>query len=443
MEKLANRRIEEDVLGVCIMDTKKLHEVRSLLLPDAFYFKETKVAYEKCLSLTDMGLKCDLMCLCTALDSDNVDYDKAWLENICNVYIGSSRLESWCKMLMLLRARRIIHEQGMKLARDIRTMEDVEVVTRTAMKNCNDALEMCMHKQACSTKENIIESLKFIEEISTNPDKHIVRYCVPGMDKEIHHSRKQIHVVGASPNTGKTGFALSILEAQIKEGIKHCIFCHETPTVQLNNRLLIMRAGLKSTDIYEIDAPKMARLGNASKGLMEQSENYRIYGSGDYEHSVDGIWSAVESMIESGFKPDMITVDYIQNMRPSLAMAKAQRSTQIEHMVLELSRMFKELNIAGLWLSQPNRDKNRDSTGKEFINADLKGSSAIEQEADFITYLQREPVKDVNYQTNLVNLKWYSSKIRDGHTIDCILAFNTDNGSVVQVKSRYEDYNGN
>jgi len=99
------------------------------------------------------------------------------------------------------------------------------------------------------------------------------------------------------------------------------------------NRIIAMRGNFTSDDLYEIaTSGDMNRLTGTTKSLKEQAEMFRIYGSGDYSHSVEGITAATESMIDAGYRPDMITVDYIQNLKPPLSVARATRAEQIENM---------------------------------------------------------------------------------------------------------------
>jgi replicative DNA helicase len=52
---------------------------------------------------------------------------------------------------------------------------------------------------------------------------------------------------------------------------------------------------------------------------------------------------------------------------------------------------------------------------------DLKGSSAIEQEADYITFLHKSQQAD----SRLIEIRWYSAKVRGSRVIDTTLNYDT------------------
>jgi replicative DNA helicase len=81
-------------------------------------------------------------------------------------------------------------------------------------------------------------------------------------------------------------------------------------------------------------------------------------------------------------------------------------------------------------LSQLNRDKNRDNSSRDSINADLKGSSAIEQQADYITFLKRKTIENKGE----ICIRWFSTKLRGSHEIAVDLDFNTGNGKFIGIR---------
>ena len=425
---------EKNIIAALLMEPELLSSCMARIIPEAFHMSDYRETYTKMLDLHKQGLDCDYDTV-TAFFKDDEFVGGGKLFDMVAGPAKVSRIESWCKVLMDLHTRRILYGAGQTLSMMAEGQENPEKGAREVIGRCNKAMELGKYKSSVETSDILNESLDYIQRINTDLRAYVVPYIIKGVDNEIKHARKQIHVLAAPPNTGKTGFALSVLEAQAQHGIKHVIFCHETPRVNLMNRLISMRASLSSEELYEVaTSGKMERLTGAVKSLREQSSLLRLYGSGDYSHSVEGIYSALENMIEAGYRPDMVTVDYLQNLKPSLSVARAPRAEQMENMVLELSRMFKTLDIAGLWLSQINRDKNRDHQGKDFINADLKGSSAIEQEADYITFLQRLRPADVK---GFTSMGWKSTKMRAGHVIGCEIGFNIDNGKFLRVIDRF------
>jgi len=131
----------------------------------------------------------------------------------------------------------------------------------------------------------------------------------------------------------------------------------------------------------------------------------------------------------------MVSVDYLQNMRAAGILKKASRVEQIEEHVFQINEVFGEFNVAGLLLSQISRDKERSRKNYLPKLADLKYSSTIEQEADYVTFLARDKKEEGN-----VKVQWYSEKVRGSKIIETILDFNTHTGEFKGISSGNHRY---
>jgi replicative DNA helicase len=301
------------------------------------------------------------------------------------------------------------------------------------IRECREILALSKKRESVSTADLISKTVDMTGNINEHPDRYVARYCIPGVDRVIKHRFKEFHVLGAPSGCGKTSFALSAMEKQIDENVKHVLFCNETDAKTLMQRLICIHANIDFDRINAINdcaASNIIRVTEAVQYFNDLHKNFKIYGKGDYEHTLNGIASCLKEDADTGLEPHMVTVDYIQNLRPEGSLVKAPRHQKIEELIFGLSEIFAEFNVAGLALSQLNRDKNRDNSSRDSINADLKGSSAIEQQADYITFLKRKTIENKGE----ICIRWFSTKLRGSHEIAVDLDFNTGNGKFIGIR---------
>jgi replicative DNA helicase len=305
----------------------------------------------------------------------------------------------------------------------------------THIRECREILALSKKRESISTADLISKTIEMTGNINEHPDRYVAKYCIPGIDRFIKHRFKEFHVLGAPSGCGKTSFALSAMEKQINEGVKHILFCNETDAKTLMQRLICIHADIDFDRINTINdcaASNIIRVTDAVKYFNDLHRNFKIYGKGDYEHTLNGIAACLKEDADTGLEPHMVTVDYIQNLRPEGSLVKAPRHQQIEELIFGLSDIFAEFNVAGLALSQLNRDKSRDTASRDSINADLKGSSAIEQQADYVTFLKRKTVDNIGN----IFIRWFSTKLRGSHEIAEDMEFNTGNGKFIRIVNK-------
>ncbi|MFO3712829.1 DnaB-like helicase C-terminal domain-containing protein, partial [Pseudomonas amygdali pv. tabaci] len=87
-------------------------------------------------------------------------------------------------------------------------------------------------------------------------------------------------------------------------------------------------------------------------------------------------------------KPVLILIDYLQMMK---CPGKENRTNEISEISRSLKALAKEFDCPVVALSQLNRELER-RPNKRPINADLRESGALEQDADLILFVYRDEV---------------------------------------------------
>lgn len=205
-------------------------------------------------------------------------------------------------------------------------------------------------------------------------------------------------IVAARPGMGKTEFSLKVAEgvarselpgSDKKRGV--LIFSMEMSSLQVAERSI---AGAGNMSVSILRNP--ARMddegwGRVSRGICELS-GLDVWVVDASKLSVEQVRSISERHKQEHPSLSLILVDYLGLIEKP----KADRNDlAIAHISGSLKAMAKDLRTTVMSLSQLSRDVEK-RPNKRPVNADLRDSGSIEQDADSIIMLYREAVYDEN-----------------------------------------------
>ena len=427
-----NNKIELGILGCCMWDDKNLVKCTARGITSAM-FDDMKASqlYDRMLILDKKGIIPD-----PGVMVENYSKNKEMFNFVLTVtqtYATGVYLDNWINYFLESYCKREMFKLSTSYQGD---MEGNFIeATEAFIEKTRKTIHLSTKKQLKNNKEIVAETHNMIQTMAESPDSYICRYCIPGVDAIFTHERQLMHVIGAPPNVGKTGFVLSCMINQISKGVKPVLFCHETPVKLITKRMIAMLSNLPTWKIDKynnLQGQEMANYQYAVKYLMENADNYRIFAKSDFRHNPLSIRAELLSLCETGFKPDMVAVDYLQNMKRDKHTEKMSQVEFVENCAFEINTVFGDFNVAGILLSQLNRA--RDEGEGEYSMKDLKGSSGIEQEADSITFLQR---KGRGFE-GLTKVRWYTAKSRGGKDVNAELEFDSGNGRFIKVISKFD-----
>ena len=231
-----------------------------------------------------------------------------------------------------------------------------------------------------------------------------------------------------------TGYTLINTEISMDTVAEACILTHQhggQTIVKPSSCGHIPEKVLRDIDILVPNQSELEEIAPTGETLSEKADYFRLYGKGQYKPTPSGIGAKVRHVWNfTKGKLAMVAIDYIQNHRPD---GKAfGRTDEIERFMGELSEELEEFPVGQLLLSQLNRDKERGNRANTV--ADLKGSSSIEQEADYIAFLQKDTKKSFGcYEVDFYAVKTRSGTPRWSEKLE----FNSSTGKFIEVASRY------
>jgi replicative DNA helicase len=233
-------------------------------------------------------------------------------------------------------------------------------------------------------------------------------------------------ILAARPSVGKTSLALDIARNAAHAGYPTAIFSLEMSSDQLTQRMLSAESrvelwkirtskGLTSDDLDEIKNG-MARLSTAP-----------IYIDDSSGITVLGMRSAARRL-KMQYDLKLILVDYLQLITPT------GNSDNVVNQISDISRALKglarELQVPVVALSQLSRAV--ESRGGKPKLSDLRDSGAIEQDADVVMFIHREPNEEGGGRQ--LHTELLIEKHRNGPTGVVSLYFDADKASFLEME---------
>lgn len=230
-------------------------------------------------------------------------------------------------------------------------------------------------------------------------------------------------VVAGRPSTGKTSLAMNIVEhVALDHRIPVGVFSLEMSADSLVSRMICSRARVNVRNIREgflseRDFPKLTFAAGkliSAPLFIDDSPALTVF---------ELRARAARLANQHGIK--LFVIDYLQLMRGT-ARKNGTRENEVSEISSGVKALAKDLKVPVIVLSQLNRDIERDKNRAPRLS-DLRESGAIEQDADLVAILWREPVTgkdtDEDDSDDAISVKLSIRKQRNGPTGDVALTF--------------------
>lgn len=228
----------------------------------------------------------------------------------------------------------------------------------------------------------------------------------PGLDRVLMGwPRGKMSIIAARPSVGKSMLAIGALKNQLEANRGSALISLEMDHKAVFLRMaadLAYRAGSFSGDPSSnsptYSAIKKGTVSREQRAMFEDAlsivrtmplmiddrSRLRVTQMHAFLRRIDRFYR------DKGSRLDFVVVDYLQLAKPEL-MRGANKVAEITDISADLTAMFKDLNVAGVALSQLSRlVEQRDPPIP--VMSDLRESGAIEQDAEVIALLYRPAV---------------------------------------------------
>lgn len=241
----------------------------------------------------------------------------------------------------------------------------------------------------------------------------------------------ELLVVAARPSMGKTSFLLNIMEHIALDLNKTVlVFSCEMPSVQLVERLIFARSGVRRADMMARGAMKKEELKQFLKVVTELKSSKLVLDD-TAAISINELRAKARRVLRDKGELAVIGVDYLQLLRSHTKQAQNSREREIAEISGGLKSLAKELKVPIVVLAQLNRGPESRTGSSMGIPrmSDLRESGAIEQDADMIGLLYRSAYyaeNDEERQNLAGHANLVLAKNRNGPTGDVPLYFEAE-----------------
>ena len=394
-DKLAPQSLEaeQNVLGSVLIDSSAMPKISDFLLPTDFYRQQHGDIYTAMLSLFRRREPIDLTLLGDELAKAGKLAGvggKPYLSSLMNSVPTAVHVEHYAKVVHdKAGLRNLISAAGKIEAAAYEEVNDLGEAQQRAMAmlleavgKTSDGVHIYTPDEQAHAIVDMIESIARGESRGIPSGLKNLDAVTGGLNKG------ELIVLAARPSVGKSSMAENIAEAVARRGHTVAFFSIEMSKEMVLSRWLA-RGGLISSRkfIQGLTEQEWSQLYS----LAEQRANLPIFLLDPPSASSQTVHSAVERLALQGENVELVVVDYLQLIANNEPLVKGEtKADRIGRITGNLKQLARTLNVPVLLLAQLNRESEHRSDDEPQLS-DLRGSGDIEQDADVVLLMWREP----------------------------------------------------
>ncbi|MBP5568292.1 MAG: replicative DNA helicase [Treponema sp.] len=413
-----NLEAEQSVLGALLLNWGAMADVVSQLKPENFYSLQNQVIFEALLGLYTKNVQGDTITLINELtEKGKLEQSggSAYIASLTDTVPSAANIQYYADIVLDRATRRDL----MKITSEVKA--SVFDATRKSSEIL-DSAEQKIFSLAERNETSAIYDAKsiMIREIEIIDNKYKNKNNFTGVPTGFAtldtmtsgFQDSELIIIGARPSIGKTALALSMMQhIALEEKIPCGFFSLEMPYESIGMRILAqearvpmskMRSGILKLEHIQKIQDAAGRWFNAPLYTVD-TPNMRLLEL-----------RAMARRLVQTYKVKIIFIDYIGLITTDNTGAPIFE--QMADISKSLKALARELKIPIVALSQVARD----AEGQEPSLNQIRGSGAIEQDADVVMFLHRDRLKQ---ETNIQEAKIILAKQRNGPTGDIKIMF--------------------
>lgn len=375
---------EQAVLGSIMIKAELYHEVRQIIEAGDFSSHPHQVIFELMGDLIGKGEGPDPITLHENLDNQE------WYRNLGGIqYLSDMAAGSFSSVNVTAYANLVLDRR--KKRNLLAAANKISELSKSPAGDANELISKAQMEVMELSNECTNDSIggaelgKLCREFLDN-DESGIEFGV--FQKHTGRMHPAIYVLAAAGKQGKTTMALNIT-ANVMENHHTLFFSYEMPAVQLANRMAANWGNVphhlihQKKIIWEADVNSRYLDSYASALVRITKSKLNIY---DRAPNFSTLLSTCRSMAARG-KCEFIVIDYLQLIPPDKNFSS--ENEKLTHYTNNLKQLQMELKVPILLLSQLSRGHASRANNRP-RKWDLRGSGAIEQDADYILFLYNE-----------------------------------------------------
>lgn len=274
------------------------------------------------------------------------------------------------------------------------------------------------------------------ERRDMRPYRHISSFLGAAVDEMLAGLRAgQLIVVGARPAVGKTSFALTLALNAARQGVKVGIFSLEMSGRELAQRIICAESGVSISHFRMGTIPKTSWDAIAAACCDIPGNDIEIE---DRASVTIGDIRTTAARMMRGAERGLIVIDYLQLISSASDGAGFQnRAVEVGEISRRLKVLAKELGVPVVTLAQLSRQAEFHPGAPRL--SDLRESGSIEQDADTVLFLSRDPDEIEDEKSGARQVILSVAKNRSGPTGDIDMLFVPTSTKFYEVGPRKEN----
>ena len=428
-ESLPHNFLAERMILSCLLVNSEAIEITIKTIPvDAFYFQNHQEIYKIIIFLTKNKIPIDVLTVITCLQNNGllqkIGGIKVLIELISQIP-NLVYLEEYLRLVKDKFLRRSLIKLGYEI---INSGYITNVSLETIISDFENKLLNLTNEtkpQKLMTSAELLNDIFFdLKEKSLNPGLSGLPSGFYDLDSLTQGFQKSdLIILAGRPSTGKTAFGLNVGLNLIKRfKLPVLFFSFEMSKEQIMYRLLSMETNisqirLKSGKLNQDDWTKINK-------MIKILSKFPFFIDDTSDLSVHDIRSKIKSVYFEQNKIGLVIIDYLQLIQNSNG-KNENRVQELAQITRSLKAIAREFNIPVIALSQLNRGVENRLDQKPILS-DLRESGSIEQDADLVLMLYKNPSNHLKLPDD--------SKL---HVIELIIA-KQRNGPIGQVNLNFD-----
>jgi replicative DNA helicase len=397
----SNVDAERMILGAILLENQALSEAEERLTADDFSLDSHRRMYLRMTELGGNGRAIDLVTLTEELARYKEVEAVGGVAYIASLTEGLPRRPVIEEYIRIVKDKSLLRQLMLICSAAIAQAADQSETALDVLNEAESKLmvvgEKSISKGLASLEDIVAGSFGSVDNLYQNAREVTgVRTYFTEFDKMTSGLQKgELIIIAARPSMGKTAWAINISQnAAIKGGNVVAVFSLEMSKEALLRRMLASQAMVNQR------ALQTGFLGNQDRGKLTRALE-ELVDSKVFIDDTPGI-SLAEMRAktrrlkqQNGGRLDLVMVDYLQLMSASLPSQGGKRHENRTQEVSAISRglkaLAKEMDVPVIALSQLSRASERRGDDKKPLLSDLRESGSIEQDADVVAFIHREP----------------------------------------------------
>lgn len=414
VESLTSLEAEQTVLGAVLIEPTAIAKCAALT-PEKFYQAQHKIIFRAMLDMASANEPIDVITLNDKLEERGEAETSGGLTYLIELQQNTPSAANIARYAKIVNDRYV--ERGLlKVSSDIErialTKDGGDVAQKlNAAADCLAAVGKDAVKRENKTFSETLKDL--VVDLEKRLDG--VRFGIPTGLSQLDDAigglpNGNLIIIAARPSMGKTVLAENIARFALKQGKAVHFQSYEMSAVELARRSMAAECSIPMQSL------KTGRLTETDYGNMPiyitQANNWKFDVNCELLTADELCFLAKEKKMTTGL--DLLVVDHLHIMpRPG-----KDEVNELGNISRKLKNLAVELNIPVLLVAQVNRSSAK-AVEKRPTMSDIRGSGAVEQDANIIIMPHRESYYNNQINPNLAEL--IIAKNRDGEmgTVVC------------------------